>query len=190
MTTRIRFADAANVFEAFPPLERTVPRPAGAVAPLDYARQLATSPQPAAALAFLAHILPRREAIWWGCQCVATVMGEPAKDEAWQLAVRWVRDPSEPTRRAALAHLASGAARSPSYWLARAVAHSGGSILAEDQPPLPAAPDDCAAAVNAAIVLAAAAQSPPLILPWMRACAEAGGRFAAGDELRISAPVS
>jgi hypothetical protein len=188
MTTRVRFAAAADVFEAFPRLEHIVSRPGGAAAPLDYARELAASPRPVAALAFLAHLLPRRETVWWGCQCVATVMGEVAKDEAWQLAVRWVRDPAEPARRAALEYLSSNDARSPSYWLARAVGYSGGSILAEDQPPLAPAPDACATAVNAAIVLATAAQSPPLILPWMRACAEAGDRFAAGDDLRISPP--
>src|ERR1700691_3061201 len=120
MTTRVRFADAADVFEAFPRLEHTVTRPTGAAEPLDYARELAASPRPVAALAFLAHLLPRREAVWWGCQCIAAVAGEAAKDEAWQLAVRWVRDPAEPARRAALEILSSSDARSPSYWVARA----------------------------------------------------------------------
>ncbi len=188
MTSRIRFANAAVVFDTFPRLELYSVKPSGTVEPLDHARTLAASSRPTTALAFLAHLLPRREAVWWGCQCVSAVLGETANDEGLRLARLWVRAPDEIVRRAALEFSQASDLRKPTSWLARAVGYSGGSILAVDQPISPPPPDACALAVNAAIVLATTAQAPLLILPWMRACAEAGARFAEGDELRVAAP--
>ena len=184
MSSRIRFADALDVYQAFPRLEHFAPRPAGSVAPLDHARALA----PAAALAFLAHLLPRREAVWWGCQSVSAVLGAAARSEGLRLALHWVRDPDETLRREALAFSQAGDLRDPANWLARAAGHSGGSLLAPEHPPRPPAPDACAMAVNAAVVLAATSAPAPMILPWMRECAEAAARFAKGEEARVLAP--
>ncbi|HUC68980.1 MAG TPA: hypothetical protein VMA53_26420, partial [Stellaceae bacterium] len=139
MTSRIRFADAADVFEAFPRLYLIAPKPAAAVAPLDHARALIASPRPAAALAFVAHLLPRREAIWWGAQCVSAMSSDAGTDEGMRLAVLWVRDPDETVRREALAFAEASGLKTPMSWLARAVGYSGGSLLAPDQPPMPAA---------------------------------------------------
>jgi hypothetical protein len=188
MSARIRFADAADVFAAFPRLELVAARPLGPMEPLAHARHLIASPRPAGAVAFLAHVLPRREAIWWGCQCVDAILGPAARDEGMRLATQWVRDPSEPLRREALALWQAAAQRLPTPWLARAVGYSGGSLLAPEQPPTPPAPDDCALAVNAAIILAATSAAPALILPWVRSCAEAGMDFAAGGEARVGRP--
>jgi len=188
MTSRIRFTDAADVFETFPGLEPYSAKPSAPIAPLDHARALIASPRPVTALAFLAHLLPRREAIWWGCQCVSSMLGAEAKDEGMRLATQWVRDPDEAARRDALVFAQASDMRAPSSWLARAVGYSGGSLLAPDQPPTKPAPEACALAVNAAIVFAATAKPPPAILPWMRACADAGARFASGEEILIKAP--
>jgi hypothetical protein len=188
MSARIRFADAADVFAAFPRLEAMAARPAGATDPLAHARHLIASPRPAGALAFIAHLLPRREAIWWGRQCVEAILGRAAQDEAMELATQWVREPSEPLRRRALSLWRDSETRTPTHWLARAVAYSGGSLLAPDQPASPPAPDDCALAVNAAVVLSATRTAPTLILPWIRACAESGVVFAAGGEAQARMP--
>ncbi|MDE3175761.1 MAG: hypothetical protein KGM15_06580 [Pseudomonadota bacterium] len=183
---RIRFTEAADVFAAYPLLEHFAARPTGPRAPLDYVRDLMAAPPPSAALAFLAHLLPRREAIWWGCQCVSAA--SPARAPGLQLAQRWVRGPDEALRREALAYSQASDLKAPDAWLARAVGYSGGSLLAPDQPATPPAPDACAQAVNAAAVLAAAAQPAPAVLPWIRAFAEAGIRFAQGGEARVDAP--
>ena len=188
MNSRIRFADAVDVFDAFPTLSLYSTKPSQPSPPLDHARALAASLRPATALAFLAHLLPRREAVWWGCQCVTAMLGEKANNEGLKLAMQWVRDPDEATRRGALDLSQAGEWREPTNWLARAAGHSGGSLLALDQPPMKPPPEACAQAVNAAIVLAATAAPPPAILPWMRACAEAGARFAAGEDVRVEAP--
>lgn len=188
MSARIRFADAADVFATFPRLETFAARPVGSSEPLAHARRLIASPRPAGAVAFLAHVLPRREAIWWGRQCVAAILGPAAQDEAMALATQWARDPGEPLRREALALWQSGEQRLPTDWLARAVGYSGGSLLAPDQPPSPPAPDDCALSVNAAVILAATSAAPALILPWVRSCAVAGMDLAAGGEPRVEKP--
>ncbi len=188
MTSRIRFADASAVFEAFPQLERFAPRPNAEISPIEHARALAVSSRPVTAIVFLAHLLPRREAVWWGCQCVSTVLGKAASDEGLRLANHWVRDPDEGVRRAALDFSAASGLQTATSWLARAVGYSGGSILGVDQPTTPPAADACALSVNAAIVIATTSRQPLLILPWMRACADAGVRFAEGDSVRISPP--
>ena len=188
MTSRIRFTEATDVYDAFPGLELYAPRPSGPAAPLGHARALLGSPRPSTALAYLAHLLPRREAVWWGGQCVSAALGAEAKDEGLRLALAWVRDPDETLRREALAFAEASDLKSPTSWLARAVGHSGGSVAALDQPPRPPNPDACALAVNAAVVLAATTAPSPLILPWIRECAEAGLRFAAGEDARVTAP--
>jgi hypothetical protein len=188
MSSRIRFADALDVYQAFPRLEQFAPKPAAPMAPLDHARALIASSRPVTALAFLAHLLPRREAVWWACQSVSAILGAAAKSEGLRLALQWVRDPDETLRREALAFADASDLRAPTSWLARAVGHSGGSILAPDQPPVAPGPDACALAANAAVVLAATTTQPLMILPWMRECAEAGVRFARGEEARVLAP--
>jgi hypothetical protein len=56
------------------------------------------------ALQFVAHLLPPRFAVWWGCLCAwHAARPEPPSvvAEALHAAVRWVLDPSEANRRAA-----------------------------------------------------------------------------------------
>jgi hypothetical protein len=192
MSARIRFAGAADVFTTFARLETLAARPAGPMEPLAHARDLISSPRPVGALAFLAHLLPRREAVWWGCQCVEAILGAAARDEGFGLVTQWVRDPSEELRRQCLDFWQANSQYTPTPfptpYLVRAVAFSGGSLWAPDQRPSPPAPDDCALSVNAAVVLAATSTAPLLILPWIRACAEAGVAFAAGGDANVMRP--
>jgi len=190
MSSRIRFNDANDVFEAFPTLARFAPLPKAEAEPLAYARELNGMPPPQAAIAFISHLLPRREAVWWACQCVSAILGGAAQDEGLRLASRWVREPDDAFRREALAYAAAGDLNIATTWLARAVGHSGGSLAAPDQPPSPPLTDACAQSVNAAVIVAATRTPSPMILPWIRACAEAGVRFASGEEARVIAPVS
>jgi hypothetical protein len=97
-----------------------------------------------------------------------------------------VRTPEDENRRAALG-IASGAdRRKPATWLAFAAGWSGGSLLAEDQKPVPPPPGACAMAANTAIMLAIAAGDPRGVVDRIAACAEAGVRFANGGEPTVS----
>ena len=83
------------------------------------------------ALRVAAHALPRREAVWWGCQCFRAAPSQsdtPAQIAAVELAEKWVVSPNEETRRAAgnaaePAQIGTGAGQ-----IAMAAFWSGGSI--------------------------------------------------------------
>jgi hypothetical protein len=184
MSSRIRFATARDVFEAFPDLRYVAPPPGDESAPLDYARHLLASPRPADAIVFLAYLLPRREAVWWARQCVGAILGSGADDVALRAADAWVRAPEEENRLAALEMGTAGDQRLATTWLALAAAWSGGSMCAPDKKLMAAPITACAKAANAAIVLAATVGDPLAIGPRIAACAEAGVRFAEGGDAR------
>jgi hypothetical protein len=139
-SSRVRFATARDVCEAFTNLRRIAPAPGDASTPLDYVRRLLVCRRPIDAIAFLAHLLPRREAVWWARQCVGAILGARAEDEALRAADAWVRAPEEERRRAALDIGAAGDQERATTWLALAVGRSGGSVSAPDQKPIAAAP--------------------------------------------------
>jgi hypothetical protein len=139
------------------------------------------------AIVFMACLLPRREAVWWGCQCVRA-LHENNEDDALLAAEAWVREPEEEHRRAALEIAASGDTRIATTWLARAAGHSGGSIAADDSAPVRASPDATAINLKAAVILAIVEHPMAEALAWMRACVEAGLRFAEGGDAKVFPP--
>jgi hypothetical protein len=189
MSSRIRFATARNVYESFADLRRIAAPPEDDSAPLDYARALLSSPRPSEAVIFIAHLLPRREAVWWAIQCVRAMLGPSADNEALQAAEAWVRAPEEDSRRAALAAANAGDQKAAATWLAFAAGWSGGSVTAPDADPLAAPPFACAMGTNTAVMLAAAAGDPLGVTDRIKACAEAGIRFAEGGDAKVRAPV-
>ena len=188
MSSRIRFAAARNVFETFTDLSYAVAPPADDSAPLDYARALLASPRPTDAIVFVAHLLPRREAVWWAIQCVRAMLGTKADDEALRSAEAWVRAPEEDNRNAALAIASAADQRAPTTWLAFAAAWSGGSMTPADQKPMPAPLSACAKAAHTAVIIACSAGDPLGVVQRIAACAEAGIRFADGGEASVTAP--
>lgn len=185
MASRIRFPSTRVVFDAFPDLRHRAPPPQDDCAPCDHVRHLLGSARAHEATTFLAYLLPRREAVWWAGQCVGALLGPRADDEARRAADLWVKTPDEDNRNAALQIGISGDPRAATTWLARAAAWSGGSMCLPDLKPLPAPPTACAQAVNAAIVVAVCAGEPIDVMKRIRACAEAGTRFAEGGEARV-----
>lgn len=188
MSSRIRFPGARAVFEAFPDLRRLAPPPQDDCASLDYARRLLAAPRANQAIAFLAHLLPRREAIWWARHCVSALLGPRADDAALRAADLWVRAPDEDNRCAALQIGNAGEPSAATTWLARAAAWSGGSMCPPELKRLPAPPAACAQAVNAAIMLAVCAGEPLGVMKRIAACVEAGIRFAEGGDAHVSLP--
>jgi hypothetical protein len=190
MSSRIRFSTARDVGAAFPELRRIAPAPDDPSAPLDHVRRLLASRRSIDAVTFLAFVLPRREAVWWARQCVGAILGPSGEDDALRAADAWVRAPEDERRRAALELGAAGDVRRPTTWLARAAGFSGGSVAPPDQTPRPAPPSACAQAAKAAVVLAITQSPPPAIAGWVRACVEAGVRFAEGGEARVVTPTA
>jgi hypothetical protein len=182
MLSRIRFATASSVFEAFPDLSYVVTPPADAIEPLNYARALLGSPRPSDAVLFISHLLPRREAVWWAIQCVRALTAGGDADEAFRAAEIWVRAPEDDNRLTALRVANDSDRRKSTTWLAFAAGWSGGSILPADQKPVPPPSGACAMAANTAIMLAVAAGDPRAVVDRIAPCAEAGVRFASGGE--------
>jgi hypothetical protein len=110
------------------------------------------------ALKFVAHWLPKREAVWWGCLCVwKTRRPNPPEKEAAaiQAAVRWVADPTERHRRRCEIAGQTAGAGTPAGCLALAACWSGGSMAPAGQPEVAPPPFLTSQIVAAALNLAA-----------------------------------
>src|SRR5215468_3032216 len=96
----IRFVTARDVFDAFPTAQQDVNSEPSDVASLEYLQQLADGGELNKAVSFCAYLLPRREAVWWGCQCVKTILPKlPAEEVALlEVAQDWVKLPEEDQR--------------------------------------------------------------------------------------------
>jgi hypothetical protein len=104
---------------------------------------LLANKQYTAGIDFIAHALPAREAIWWGCLCLQHAYGNDlsAPDKAAdQAAVQWVLEPTEENRAAAKAPAEAAGHASPAGALARAANQTGGNLA----PPKAAARAVCA----------------------------------------------
>lgn len=110
------------------------------------------------AIRFVAYLLPKRQAVWWGCLCVwETVRPTPPAtiDLALQAAVRWVQEPSEENRRAAEAPGKAVGVSVPAGAVALAAFWSGGSMSRPDLPIVPPPPLLTAKTIAGALVAAA-----------------------------------
>ena len=55
------------------------------------------------AVQFIAHFLPKRQAVWWALGCVKQSVAQltPEQDVAMKTTERWIAEPSEENRQAA-----------------------------------------------------------------------------------------
>ena len=131
---------------------------------------------------FMAHALPPREGIWWGCLCMQHAIGAglagPDKAAA-RAAVQWVMRPTEENRAAASP--AEGAPPpSVAGALARAANQTGGNVNPPGMPPKAPAPYAPAAAVAMAVKLASTKSEPANMLKTQRSYVELGIEVAKG----------
>ena len=184
MSSRIRFTAARQIFETFPIASNDIAATAGDEDPLIFIRKLLRSKQPFEAVAFCAYLLPRRETVWWACQCVRAMIGPSVEDAALKAAEAWVREPEEATRRAALDVGDTANKRVATTWLASAAGWSGGYMTDPKPIPVTAPPYLTAKAAIGALSLALAKVGALERAGWIVACSEAGIRFAEGGDAR------
>jgi hypothetical protein len=180
----IRFATARDLFEAFPTARQDVDAVPSDTSPLEYLRSLADSGELNKAVAFCAYLLPRREAVGWGCWSVRRLAGTlPAEEEPGVTAAEdWVAAPEESRRLAALELGSHSDYNWPSTWLALAAGWSGGNIaLGLEGAMAPPPPQQTARAVRAALAAAVARLAPCERKDRLRTCVEAGIRLAADE---------
>lgn len=198
--TKIAAATAAEVCKNFDLKEEARPLLTETQTPRDFLEALLAHRRNAAAIEFLAHALPPREAIWWGCLCLQQASGSnlsPAEAAAAKAAVQWVLDPSEENRKAAQAPGEAAKVGTPAGCLAMAATWTGGSLAppvpsphakAPPIPPVPPGPYLPAKAVAGAVMLAAVKAEPARIIDTQRLFVELGIGVAEGKFARPEPP--
>jgi len=115
------------------------------------------------AVSLMAHALPKREAVWWGCLAARTLIDDHTRPEivaALEAAEAWVYKPSEETRRAAMERARKTQFDHPAAWAAVAAFWSGGSMVAPDLPEVPPAAHLTGLAICGAVQLSAVSRNP------------------------------
>lgn len=135
------------------------------------------------ALRFLAHALPKREAVWWACLCLrSTLDGEVEPEEVAPLEAgeAWVMSQSEESRQRAMQAAEATEYATAAGWAAAGAAWSGGSLAEPDLDEVPPGETLTAKAVTAAVMLAAAAGEAEQVEPRQRRFAQIGLTVADG----------
>jgi len=99
--------------------------------PCEFAIALVENEMGVDAVKFMAHALPAKEGIWWGCLCMQHALGEnlsPPDRAAATAAVRWVMQPTEENRAVAGATAQAAPPPSVAGALATAAFHTSGNI--------------------------------------------------------------
>jgi hypothetical protein len=144
----------------------------------------------AAAIRFLCHALPKREAVGWACLCLRATGGPHAGEApaaalsaALSAAELWVREPNEDHRRACHAAAEQAGYGTPAGCLAAAAFFSGGSLAPAHVPEVPPGPTLTAQCVAGALMLAAVQREPERIDEKYRAFLGQGIQIASGTRL-------
>ena len=192
--TKVKEKAAIDVCRNFDLKEEARPLLREGQSPREFLDALLAGKKYAQGIDFLAHALPPREAIWWGCLCLEKGTGSdlpPLDLEAFKAAAKWVLDPSEENRHAAQTRGKALGASAPAGLIAMAAGWTGGSLAppmtsanpkVPQPPPVPPGPFVPAKAVAGAILLASAKGDPTKLLPMQRSFVELGigvaeGRF-------------
>jgi hypothetical protein len=143
--------------------------------PHGFAIALVENKMCADAIEFMAHALPAREGIWWGCLCMQHALGEnlslPDRAAA-TAAVRWVMEPIEENRVAAKAPADAAPPPSVPGSLAMAAYQSGGNVAPPGSPFKAPAPFAPANGIALAVKLASIKTEPIKIARMQRSYVE------------------
>ena len=145
--------------------------------PRDFVAALASAELYPDAVRFLAHAIPKREAVWWAWFCARRAAGAappPAAREALDATERWIAQPNEEHRRAAMAAAEAADFGTAPGCAALAAFLSGGSVAPPDAPVVPPGELMTAAAVAGSVTLAAVATEPEKAPEKFRAYIEQG----------------
>ena len=137
------------------------------------------------AIRFLAHGLPKREAVWWACHCAksaGTTLGQ-AEAAAVQRAERWVADPSEENRQAAMPAAEAAKLGTPAGCAALAAFLSGGSMGPANVAAIPPAETLSGNAVAGAVLIAVVVKEPQKAAEKYRSFLGRGIEIANGKNL-------
>lgn len=115
------------------------------------------------AVRYLAHALPRREAVWWAWACSRKSAGAappPKIKAALDATEQWIVQPTEENRRRALQVGEAADFGTAAGCAALAAFMSGGSMAPPDAPVVPPGEFICAKAVSGSVTLAVVGKEP------------------------------
>ena len=97
---RLRFETVRDLLEAFPIAERLIEVEPSDEPSLRFLEGLVARDDLDRAVGFCAFLLPRREAVWWGCRTVRALVSAPSREEDAVIssAEAWVRQPEDERR--------------------------------------------------------------------------------------------
>jgi hypothetical protein len=135
------------------------------------------------AIVFMAHALPAREGIWWGCLCMQHALGEnltPPDRAAGAAAVQWVLQPTEENRLSARAPADAAPPPSIAGALATAAFYTGVNVAPPGLPARAPAPFAPAKSIALAVKLCAVKGEPARIVAKQRSYVELALQVAEG----------
>ena len=138
------------------------------------------------AVRFLAHALPKREAVWWAWVSARRTAGaEPAPKikASLEATEKWIAQPSEENRRAAMSAAEAADVGTAAGCAGMAAFFSGGSLAPPEVAPVPPGPYLTAKAVSGAVILAALAGEPEKAPEQVRAILDQGLNVATRTKL-------
>ena len=131
--------------------------------PVEFVNLLSGKKLYADAVRFLAHALPKREAVWWAWVSARRAAGAspPPKIKAsLEATEKWIADPNEEHRRAAMAAAQTAEFGTAAGCAGLAAFFSGGSLAPPEAPPVPPGEFLTAKAVAGAIIFSCLATEP------------------------------
>jgi hypothetical protein len=131
--------------------------------PLDFVALLMEKALYPDAVRFIAHALPKREAVWWGWVCARRAAGDnpqPKIKAALEATEKWIAQPSEDNRRGAMAAAQKAELGTAAGCAGLAAFFSGGSLAPPEAPVVPPGEFLSAKAVSGAVIFAAVAKEP------------------------------
>lgn len=178
--SRIRFATIRSLFESFPEALQNIGAAPTDEPPIAFLERLAAEGKPDHAMAVCAYLLPRREAVWWGCASARTLLADklPGDLAALLAAEAWVQQPTEENRQAALAIGNEAASNAPLTWLALAAGWSSGTFAPT---PLPMPAYMTGRGVRIALLISGRLASLPERPGRLQACIAEGMRLAKSE---------
>ena len=125
--------------------------------PRQYVEVLVENDQFRDAIRFLAHAMPKREAVWWAHQAVTKTMQDrltEADQQALDVALEWIKTPDEDHRQPAMAAAERTNCETAAGLTAMAAFFSGGSLAPPDYEPVPPGELLTAQTVGNSVILA------------------------------------
>lgn len=178
--SRLRFVTARALFETFPPSVTRISTAPTDETPIGFLKNLSAAHKFEDAVTFCAYLLPRREAVWWACGCVRSLLGDIPWDRAHAVAAAeaWVANPDDEHRRSALEIGNQSDSNDSLTWLALGAGWSGGVLFAHPQHPVPVPPYMTPRAARIAVLLSARMVKAGQHTARMQACIVDGIRLA------------